>query len=385
MMEVPGLFTAALCMVTAIYGWMIITLTIGLLRLIRKPRLQQAVMPWTVTVIIPVRNEEANIRNILAEVAGQDFPSEQLEVIVADDLSGDRTMALAEEFALRHPDLPLRLVYAPEGVTDYPPGKKAAISRAVATAGGDILLFTDADTFREKGWISAMTGPFADTGIEMVLGPVFYTGEKNLLQRLQSLEFLGLMGVTAGSAAIGHPVMCNGANLAYRREAFFSTGGFLENTGYPSGDDQFMLGAVKKMYGSAAIRFTCDPRALVGTLPEATVAGFLNQRMRWASKSPGYRDPAVIAVGMVTFLVHLLLLAGLALGLTPALSIRIPLLVWVLKMAVDFPVVWLTGGFFGHRKNLGYYVLAQLFQLLYLPVAGVAGIFFSYSWKGRWS
>jgi len=64
-------------------------------------------------------------------------------------------------------------------------------------------------------------------------------GDGNLLQKLQSLEFLGIMGTTAGSAAMGIPVMCNGANLGYRRAAFIAGGGYSGNLQFGSGDDQF--------------------------------------------------------------------------------------------------------------------------------------------------
>ncbi len=58
----------------------------------------------------------------------------------------------------------------------------------------------------------------------MIFGPVAYFPEKGLLNRFQSLEFSGLMASGAGAAMAGRPFMCNGANLAYRKEAFLKVG-----------------------------------------------------------------------------------------------------------------------------------------------------------------
>jgi len=45
------------------------------------------------------------------------------------------------------------------------------------------------------------------------------------------------------------------------------------------------MNTLQKHYGKGTIRFNNDPRAIVGTEPEATLEGFLNQRIRWVSKS----------------------------------------------------------------------------------------------------
>ena len=291
-------------------------------------------------------------------------------------------MTLANHFANQYPAFPLIMVSATHTETDAP-GKKHAIKRAVSKAKGEILLFTDADTSRGPGWILSMVSCFGSSGIQMVFGPVHYCNEKNLLQKIQSLEFMGLMGITAGSAAIGHPVMCNGANLAYRREAFLQTGGFSKNIRYRSGDDQFLMSAIRKQFGKMSLVFNGDPLATVSTEPESTLAGFFNQRIRWVSKSPGYRDPVVILVGFVTYLTHLLLLAGMLSGFAFSTFLFFSLVLWFIKILIEFPMVWIMIRFFGKKKLTGYYFIAQVFQLAYVPLAGMMGLFLPYRWKGR--
>ncbi len=335
-----------------------------------------------VSIIIPVRNERTHILRLLEEIRTQDFPKNQMEVIVADDFSDDYTMDFAARFVGQHADFPLLLMSSGD-VAPGEYGKKRAIERAVKQAKGEILLFTDADTFHEPSWVSSMVAAFAHASQQMVLGPVAFCDAKNLLQKIQTLEFLGLMGTTAGSAWLGYPVMSNGANLAYRRNAFFETGGFSKSLRYGSGDDQFMLGAVRKLYGKGAISFNRDRSAIVTTEPEASLSGFFRQRVRWVSKSPGYRDRAVLITGLVTYVLQVLLLAGYFLGfLFPVLFI-LSILVWIVKILLEYPMVRIMSRFFGKQELLGYYFIAQLFQLVYVPLVGIMGLILPYRWKGR--
>ncbi|MCX6269294.1 MAG: glycosyltransferase [Bacteroidetes bacterium] len=370
-----------LFMVTT-YGCIILACTIGLIKILKFQRVQYSRHPGFVSVIIPVRNEEGNILRILEEMHGQDFPADCMEVIVADDCSEDATMALVNRFAGMHPDFPLALLPAIRSEISKP-GKKSAIERAVRQARGDVLLLTDADTSRGSGWISSMVSCFGSSEIQMVLGPVYFCNEKNMLQKIQSLEFLGLMGTTAGSAALGYPVMCNGANLAYRRQAFLQTGGFGENLKYSSGDDQFMMSSIREYFGKKALLFNMDPQSKVSTGAEASLRGFLNQRIRWVSKSRGYRDPVVILVGGITYLTHFFLLAGLVAGVFFPELLSISLLLWLVKILLEYPMGWIMNRFFKKKGLSGFYFTAQVFQLIYLPLAGALGMFLPYRWKGR--
>jgi cellulose synthase/poly-beta-1,6-N-acetylglucosamine synthase-like glycosyltransferase len=382
MMIFQETFGLLLIVITGTYGFLICAFTIGLIKIIRHQPLQSRQHKGFVSVIIPVRNEEGNILRILEEMRGQDFPATLLEVIVADDYSEDSTMILAGNFAQEHPEFPIKLIPSTLSGTIVP-GKKSAIARAVAMARGEILLFTDADTWRGTGWISSMVSAFGSEEIQMVLGPVFFCNEQTLLQKIQALEFSGIMGTTAGSAALGYPVMCNGANLAYRRTAFFQTGGFRDNIRHASGDDQFMMSAIRKQFGKRSLVFNADPLSRVSTEPEATAGGFLNQRLRWVSKSIGYRDPVVIFAGIVTWLTHLLLLTGIFLGFSFPYLFRLSLFIWFAKILVEYPMVWIMTRFFNKQKLRGYYFIAQAFQLFYVPLAVLLGLLVPYRWKGR--
>ena len=399
-MGLEGIYCLMLVIVLVTYGSIIVAFTFGLIKqfgqknnplfsLFRHfaispspPVMQSPCHP--VTIILPVRNESGNITRILSELRNQDYPLNLMEIIVTDDFSDDDTMDLAGRFAKQFPEVPLVLLY-PEKGNPEETGKKRAITRAVNLAKGDLLLCTDADTMHGPGWISSMVAGFVSEKIQMVLGPVTFTNERNLLQKIQSLEFMGLMGSTAGSAGLGYPVMCNGANLGYRRKAFVETGGFTGNLKYRSGDDQFLMSSIRRHYGSKAIVFNSNSRAVLSTEPESSLSGFLNQRIRWVSKSRGYRDPVVIAVGIVTWLVNFLLLTGIIVGFFFPAILLTSLVLWLIKILLEYPLVRIMIRFFGKKELYGYYFIAQVFQLVYVVLTGILGLFLPYRWKGRTS
>lgn len=364
------------------YGLIILFFTNGVLSLKNKKLSRLPIGQFKASVIIPVRNEQTHIVRILEEMYQQDYPFELMEVILTDDFSEDETIILASGYLRDHPDFPLKIVSSGKTNKEIA-GKKQAITRALDIANGEIVLCTDADTWHSTSWITTMVRGFYPVEIQMVLGPVVFNDGLNLLQKIQVVEFLGVMGTTAGSAEKGCPVMCNGANLGYRRSVFAEVGGYTGNLKYSSGDDQFLMSLVKKRFGKESVCFLYDTLAIVRTEAESTISGFLNQRIRWISKSPGYRDLAIIVVGAVTWLTVSLLFAGMITGIFIPIVFLINVFFLIMKMAVDYPMVRIMIRFTGKCDHQLYYVLAQFFQLLYVPLVSLIGLFVPYRWKGR--
>jgi hypothetical protein len=113
------------------------------------------------------------------------------------------------------------------------------------------------------------------------------------------------------------------------------------------------------------------------------VSGFLNQRMRWVSKSRGYRDPVVLIAGGLTYLLQTALFAAILGGLFYPPLLLPALTCWGLKVMAEFPMVAGMALFFGRGNELWMYIPAQLFQLLYVPFTGLFGLLLPYRWKGR--
>ncbi|MDP4282664.1 MAG: glycosyltransferase, partial [Bacteroidota bacterium] len=142
-------FTLILLAVSAVYLSLIIVFTIGMLKL-EEPGSSDGNFHTRVTVIIPARNEEANMDDLLEGLAGQNYPMDLCEFILADDQSEDGTFAKAREFSGNHPLFPLKIIRTEEK-GDVPSSKKKLIERAINIAAGELILTTDADVRHAPG------------------------------------------------------------------------------------------------------------------------------------------------------------------------------------------------------------------------------------------
>jgi cellulose synthase/poly-beta-1,6-N-acetylglucosamine synthase-like glycosyltransferase len=162
--------------------------------------------PPEVSLIVAAFDEEEVIAAKVADALAQDYPRERLELIVASDGSGDRTVELAREAGA---DMVLEL---PRG------GKMATQNEAVARSSGQIVAFSDANSTWEPGALRALVAAFDDPAVGYACGRVEFTdpegdNEEGAYWRyemaVRELES-GLGGITAG----------NGGIYAVRREAY---------------------------------------------------------------------------------------------------------------------------------------------------------------------
>jgi cellulose synthase/poly-beta-1,6-N-acetylglucosamine synthase-like glycosyltransferase len=336
-----------------------------------------------VSVIIPVRNEAHQITRCLETIRDQDFHIPAMEVLITDDFSDDQTITIAREYAVTYPEFPLKIIIPEENVKQQE-GKKRAMERAIEMATGEIILTTDADTERLPGWIRSMTEHFSNSSIQMVSGAVVFHREENILEKMLSLEFLGIMGITCGAVAAGVPVMCNGANLAFRRMVFKNPEGYSGHKQIASGDDIFLMLKIKKLFGGSSIRFNTHPDAVVFTKAPATIREFFYQRLRWISKSGSYQDGFLISLSLLTYLTSFVIWLVFMITILQGSMLWTGLLLLFIKMLTDFPIVSRMASCYHKERLLPYFFFAQLFQVIYVPVVGLLGFVVPYHWKGRW-
>ena len=114
-----------------------------------------------VTVLVPAYNEEATILDILERVVAQKIDGIDIEVLVVDDGSTDRTVELLE----RNPRLYARLLKRPRNG-----GKGAAIKTGLREAHGDYVLFQDADLEYDPADYARLLMPVLKFGADIVMG-----------------------------------------------------------------------------------------------------------------------------------------------------------------------------------------------------------------------
>ncbi|MBJ6142011.1 glycosyltransferase [Hymenobacter sp. BT559] len=329
-------------------------------------------------MLVAARNEAANLPHLLQALRKQHLPAACFEVLIADDHSTDGTAALVAAAAAEAPGA-VRLVQLPPGLT----GKKAALAAAEAQARAPWVVCTDADCHPGPGWLAAYADLLAgQLDLHFVSGPVRLTPGGAWFDGVLGLEFAGLVGVGAACIARGRPTMCNGANLAFRRSTFHEVGGYADNQGLASGDDEFLLHKMHQRY-PAGVRFLADARAVVDTPAPTTLRTLLRQRVRWASKWPHYRTSAPRQLALLVLGANVSLALGLGLALAwPALGPWVAA-GWVLKLGAD---AWLLQPVLALLQRPRWLVWLLPLQLLYAPYAlavGLAGQRGSYRWKGR--
>jgi poly-beta-1,6-N-acetyl-D-glucosamine synthase len=224
-----------------------------------------------VSVVIPVRNEETVISNLLTDLMQQTYGN--FEIIVVNDDSEDETLWMVSRFDIKN----LRVVH------NKGKGKKAAITSGVRAARGGIIVTTDADCSVSPEWLRHIRAQFWNPGIMMVFGAVRMKGEDSFFDSLQAMEFSSLIGTGASTAAMGFPTVCNAANLAFRKKAFTAVKGYEGNLDIPSGDDEFLMRKIHKRF-PGGLHFINQPEAVVTTRTQKDPEAFINQRLRWASK-----------------------------------------------------------------------------------------------------
>ncbi|WP_460585426.1 glycosyltransferase [Hymenobacter arcticus] len=331
-------------------------------------------------MLIAARDEVAALPRLLQSLENQKLNPQLFEVLVADDHSTDGTAALLAAAASTMP-FALRLISLPPGAT----GKKAALAAAEAQARAPWVVGTDADCRPGPGWLQAyadLVNHQSSKELHFISGPVRLTPGGAWFDGLLALEFAGLVGVGAGCIARGRPTMCNGANLAYRRSTFHEVGGYLDNQGIASGDDEFLLHKIHQRY-PAGVRFLAEVGAVVDTSAPGTLRALLRQRVRWASKYPHYRTAAPRQLALLVVGANVSLALGLGLAVAwPALGPWVAA-GWVLKLGADGWLLWPMLGLLRRRRWLGWLLPLQLLYAPYALAVGLAARRGSYAWKGR--
>jgi glycosyltransferase involved in cell wall biosynthesis len=334
-----------------------------------------------VSVIIPARNERLHIMDCLRSVTAQSYPAALFEVIVVNDHSVDETETLVREFQNDR----VRLVNLSDhmgGTAHFNAYKKKSIEVAIGMARGEIILTTDADCVVGKEWIRSVVECYEQDVCKFISGPVCLHQAAGFFKKLQSLDFISLQGMTGAMLQLGHEGICNGANIAYEKKAFFDVGGFSGMDHLASGDDVLLMRKINQAF-PGSVRFLKCSRAMVLTQPQESLHAFFQQRIRWSSKT-GKFDGA----GMLLLLLFLygwnLLFPVLAIagfwnrGLWMQLGL---LLLW--KTLLEGLFLYPVSKFFGNRKILWLLPLEQFFHIPYILMAALLGRFKSYQWKGR--
>jgi poly-beta-1,6-N-acetyl-D-glucosamine synthase len=327
-----------------------------------------------VSIIIPARNEEQNIGNLLNVLKEQNYPGLLTEIIVVDDHSTDATAAIVRQFK------EIKLVSLnEEQINSY---KKKAIEKGIEAATGELIITTDADCIPGKNWLETIASFKELNDSVFIVAPVCFKTHSSLLSVFQSLDFITLQGITGAAVASNKLSMCNGANLAYEKNVFHEVNGFAGIDSIASGDDMLLMHKIWKTQ-PGLVHYLKSKDAIVETLPADSWKSFLNQRIRWASKATFYTDKRITAVLALVYLFNLSFLVFLIAGFWNHLYWLYLLIALLAKTIIELPFVYTVAKFFGQQSLIKYFPLLQPLHITYTIIAGWLGQFGTYEWKGR--
>jgi len=334
-----------------------------------------------VSIVVAVRNEEKNIHRLLTCLSEQSMSHDQFEIILIDDNSEDRT---AEEISKFKSTAKLNLQLlkndiSPDKLTSP---KKNALKKGIEAAKGELIILTDGDCWFEKDWLKSMISAFNNEKTMFVAGPVALKGEGTLLSRIQSMEFSSLMGTGAAMIRYNYPLMCNGANLAFRKLAFYHVDGYEGNETISSGDDVFLMQKIHTSFKNS-VSFLKDQRAIVASKPQSSLTSLIHQRKRWASKWNQYQLPFSWFLPVFLFIHYISFLACIVtIAFVPQYVLEISLLMMI-KFILDYYMLKKVMDFCKLRFQISIFLLSELLYPFYALIIGILVHFRKYQWKGR--
>ena len=324
-----------------------------------------------ISVVIPVRNEGHTIKCLLTDLEKQDHAD--FEVIVVDDHSEDNTTDLVGDVIIKDPRF--RIIHSAGE------GKKTALTLGIQAAKGAVIITTDADCRVSVQWISALSRFFREEDVKMVFGCVRMKGN-SMFSSAQSLEFASLIGSGMAMASWKYPVMCNGANLAFRKSVFEEVGGYKGNLHIPSGDDEFLMRKILAVYPNG-IKPVLNTQSVVTTLPNNTLKEFFQQRIRWAGKWTANNSRLSRTLASFVFCFHLTTILLPLLVTLGGIDIQTFIILILTKASLEFLFLKRVTKFLSLRWDWVAFVLLQIIYPLYVVFIGVLSNFNPFEWKGR--
>ncbi|MFX0134854.1 MAG: glycosyltransferase [Candidatus Hodarchaeota archaeon] len=238
----------------------------------------EAITP-PVSILINSKNEENHIYNCLKSISAQDYPKENIEVIIIDE-STDNTPKIVEDFIANEKNGISVKFIRPE--TPAPPNVNHlvhCINIGIDHASHDMIAYTEADCAPHIKWLRSLMYPLGDSRIGFAGTHGVIVGNK-LSATLQRLEFSGLLfEYTAGIDNLRRYLKVGGVawagSLGFIRKAFDEVEGY-------KGIEHIHIHEValcaKMSRAGYENRFIFHPDAKVETAPHPDP---IRQRLRW--------------------------------------------------------------------------------------------------------
>jgi cellulose synthase/poly-beta-1,6-N-acetylglucosamine synthase-like glycosyltransferase len=357
-------------------GLLFLLYALWLLRMIaywHKP--QQAPAPvyaaHHVTILVPFRNEAEHLPNLLHTLSKQAAETPGAAIVLVDDHSTDDSLAIALAFKNDN-------VTVLEQSTTH--GKKQGVDLAMQHLATEWVVTLDADIQPCDGWLQRIASWTKSNTNDLLILPLHIGPGRNTIGRLQEVEFASVMGITGGMAMAGQPILCNGGNLCFRKEAYERVRAARTDMHITSGDDVFLLNALKPF---GKVVWVHDSLARASTAPQPTLQRFTSQRLRWMGKAGFIRDPWLQATAWLSFLVNATFLLGMIALFTGTVSVGIFAAFAFIKITLDGWLIIRVGRWLCIKQLKRFYLALIFLYPFYATLFPLMSQFVKPSWKGR--
>jgi len=235
-------------------------------RQVIRPKTQDAWLPST-CIVVPCFNEEASIGSTLSSLLALRYPADKLEVIVIDDGSSDKTLAIARTFETS-PQVRVRVFTKENG------GKHTAMNLALANTEAELIGCLDADSIVEADALTRIAQVFADKKVAAVTPGLHVWKPRTFLQHIQNVEYRLAVFNRFVFATLGALYVTPGPFSIFRTSVVRELGGWRHGHSTEDLEMALRLQAAGHLIGNA-------PGAAVYTLTPEGLVGLFRQRIRW--------------------------------------------------------------------------------------------------------
>lgn len=363
------------------YLLLLLAIWIGMVQL--KPASSETVSPKTkFSIVVPFRNEAENLAALVTSLEQLDYPTHLFEVIFVDDASRDQSVFVLSE-ALEDCVFSFKIIRS-KRLSNSP--KKDAITHAISEAKNGWILTTDADCTVPKKWLRAFDSEVQKHNPNMICGPVIYNSSGSFLEAFQQFDGLSLQAVTMSGFGLNRPILCNGANLGYKKEVFQQLKGFTENNHIASGDDVFMLEKISQHTPNSVVFLKTDA-AIITTQPQKNWKQIINQRIRWASKTTKQKNWLPKLVGAIVFIVNLWIVLSWIYAFYNSHFLYFYLFTFFIKIVIDGIVIFSVHTIYKNKtvtlKSIFQLIISGLLYPFITVIVFILSLLGGYQWKGR--
>jgi poly-beta-1,6-N-acetyl-D-glucosamine synthase len=294
-----------------------------------------------VSLVIIARNEAYNLPLIFECILKQDYQLNLIQIVLVDDNSTDATKAIVNSYVNQLNINYIALSNYKHITTNY---KKNAQAIAVKTCKNNFIICVDADVTFNKNFVGTHVHNHLNNKTQFQYGSVdFKLHSNSLTSMIDYAENQALQALTQAMAHTKKHVLCNGANMAFSKQAYLTLQNNNDiNAANTSGDDVFLM--QQFINAQLHVSYINNSNAVVNHATTTKLAQYLQQRARWISKQSNYTNTqlkaAMYCIGLQNLcmpLIHCCLLTAFFTGFTTLHYVFITII--IAKLISDYVLI----------------------------------------------